>query len=360
MQRRDVIAEAHAALAQRGNALRPPVALVVDAPHPLEVAADQFAQARTELDARPVVHVQFPYAPLHAMVGRMAAGSLVFVMANTGQGKTTFLLDVLDRWAEQDVRIDYLGTEQEPNELIRKWACLRADVPAGVAIGHEWDEYDQGARWKVRVIQQVHEIEGKFGTRVMFCPDKFITLTKIELAARRAHERGAHVLIVDHVDRIEVEGRETEYTAMKKLVRRLKELARDHNLVMVVASQMNREARKADRLGAYRAPQLHQMQGGGTKEQEADVVIGLWRPIRQPNPDESATDFKQLMSAASAGHVAANEVTEPNTMAVVLLKHRTHGERDGERCKLNVHHGRLSEIPEKDRYSTDYTSTRRI
>ena len=356
--RKSIADRARQVLAERGGAR-----LAIFAPEeeaPVDPAPAQFAKARREIYAEPGVSVRFPYASLDAEVGRMVPGQLLFVMANTGQGKTTFLLDVMDRWAEAGVWIDYLGTEQEPNELITKWACLRTDVHPGVAIGKEWDDHAEGFAWQAKVDAEVERLAARFGDVVRFSDDKFINLRKIEQAAKDAEANGAHVLIVDHVDRIDVGDREPEYVALKKLIRRLKELARDHKLVMVVASQMNREARKADRLGAYRAPQLHQMQGGGTKEQEADVVLGLWRPIRQANEDETAEEYKKLLAAASKGHVPASDIIEANTMAVVLLKHRIHGERDGNRCKLHVKHGRITDIPERDKHSTTYDGQRRI
>jgi KaiC/GvpD/RAD55 family RecA-like ATPase len=341
----DILAEARAYTERHALSLTPPT---IDG----DEAAEQFDEARRELWSAPDVLVRFPYESVHAMAGNLAPGMLAFVTANTGHGKTTFLLDVLDRWAERSVRVYYLGTEQEPNELIRKWAALRADVHAGVVIGKEWDEHLQGAAWRERVEREVTEIETRFGEQVHFCPNKFIDQARIVEAARAAEAIGAHVLVIDHIDRVDVGAGENEYTAQKRLVRRLKELARDHGLVLLVASQLNREGRKADRLGAYRAPQLHQMQGGATKEQEADVVLGLWRPLRQQRSGETSDEYKRVVAAAQAGNGAVSEVTEPNTMAVVLLKHRTHGEREGQRCKLSVHHGRLADIPERDQYGT--------
>jgi KaiC/GvpD/RAD55 family RecA-like ATPase len=331
---------------------------ITDAPLP-DVSGEQFTRARTEIFTPPAVVVEFPYASLHREVDRLTSGQLVFVMANTGQGKTTFLLDVQDRWAEAGVKIDYLGTEQEPFELITKWACLRVDVHPGVAISKSWDAHPQGAEWQERVRQEIHRIEQLYGEQVKFSPDKFITLAKIEQAAKRAHERGGHVLFVDHIDRVDI-GPKAEVGDLTQLVRRLKELGRDYKLLMVVASQMNREARKMDRLGAYRAPQLHQMQGSAAKEHEADVALGLWRPLRQQLPGETAKEFAATMAAAKAGHIQVSDVTERNTMAVVLLKHRIFGERDGNRCKLHVRHGRLSDIPERDRHSTTYDGVRRV
>lgn len=325
-----------------------------------DLSAEQTETAIQKLYAPTADAVRFPYPSVHAMVGRTSPGRLMFVAANTGQGKTTFLLDALDRWAEAGVAIDYLGTEQEPDELRTKWACLRADVPPGVAINLEWDEWPDGELWQERVAEELGKLDDAYRDQIVFSPEKFITLSRIEAAARQAQRRGAHMLIVDHVDRIDVEPKDgNEFLAVKKLIRRLKELARDHRLVMLVASQMNREGRKGDRLANYRPPQLHHMQGGGTKEHEADVVLGLWRPIRDRQPDESPKEYAAMLKSATAGNLKPADFTEPNTMAVVLLKHRTWGNREGERTKLHVQHGRITEISERDRHATTSHGIRR-
>lgn len=323
------------------------------------LASAQTVNAMTKLDGDPNAAVRFPHLPIHEIVGRVSPGRLVFVMANTGQGKTTFMLDLLDRWASQGLQVDYVGTEQEPDELRTKWACLRADVPAHVAINLEWDEHPEGRIWQHSVKTELEAIEIAFGSRVVFHPDKFINLAKIERAAKDANVRGANVLIVDHIDRVETEATDNEYLAMKRIIRRLKELARDYRLVLVVASQVNREGRKGDRIAVYRPPRLETMQGGAAKEQEADVVLGLWRPIRQRHPEESPDDYKNIIAAATRGDVEPREFVEPNTMAVVCLKHRTRN-TEGNRCKLHVHHGRLSEIAERDQYTTAHGQPRKV
>jgi replicative DNA helicase len=271
-------------------------------------------------------------------------------MASTGQGKTTFLLDLLNRWAEAGERMDFLGTEQEPDELRMKWACLRSGVPSWVAINREWDALENGEMLRERIAEDLAKIDEAYGDQVLFVPDKFITLPKIERAAEEAHRRRRRVLVVDHIDRVETGATESEYLEMKRVVRRLKELARDFNLVLLVASQVNRKGREGDRLAVYRPPQLHHMQGGATKEQEADVVLGLWRPIRQRRRDESAQEYKALLSAARSGSVEPAEFLEPNTMGIICLKHRTNGSAEGKRCLLRLERGQL--IDPTDRGAT--------
>lgn len=323
------------------------------------LSEQQTSTAIEKLYADPGESLTFPHPSVDRMIDRVAPGRLVFVMANTGQGKTTFMLDVLDRWAEAGVRVDYLGTEQEPDELRTKWACLRVDVPPGVAVNRTWDKYMQGENWREVVAEDLARLDDAYGEQIVFHPDKFITLPKIEQAAKDAAARNSRVLIVDHIDRVETGATENEYLALKRIIRRLKELARDFNLVLLVASQINRKGREGDRLAVYRPPRLEQMQGGAAKEHEADVVLGLWRPIRQRLPDESTKAYKDVLAAAARGDLEPSEFVEPNIMAVVCLKHRT-SSHDGQRCKLAVRHGRITEIAERDRYSTAHSQVLKV
>lgn len=360
MQPNDVIARARAYLERAKPApvapLEPPHLRIHDedepAPSPAELSALQTERAINNIYAPAARTILFPYASVHKMVGRTSPGRLVFVAANTGQGKTTFLLDCLDRWAAAGVALDYLGTEQEPDELRTKWACLRCDVPAGVAIGREWDDHADGELWQEKVVEELAKIDDAFRDQVVFSPEKFITLPKIEAAARQAADRGAQMLVIDHVDRIDVGPGDNQYASTLRLIRRLKELGRDHGLVILAASQMNRESSKGDRLAVYRPPQMNHMQGGGMKEHEADAILGLWRPIREPEMGETPKEYAAMLSAAAAGRLTPTEFTEPNTMAVVLLKHRTWGNRAGERAKLSVQHGRLTDRRAYDQYQT--------
>lgn len=308
-------------------------------------SARQTFRAVENLYADPKDAIEFPYAGVHRFVGRVAPGRLVFVMANTGQGKTTFMLDAFDRWAEAGYRMDFLGTEQEPDELRTKWSCLRVGVPPGIAVNREWNEVSNGEAMRERVVEDLAKLDDAYGMEVLFAPDKFINLEKVESAAQTAYERGSKILIIDHIDRVETGASDSEYMALKRLIRRLKELARDCRLVMVAASQLNRKGREGDRLAAYRPPQLQHMQGGGMKEHEADLVLGLWRPIRQKGSLEGVKEYRNLIAAVREGAAPPSTILEPDTMAVVLLKHRTRGAMEGERCKLRLHHGRLSDVP---------------
>jgi replicative DNA helicase len=332
----------HLALA-RDEIDRPELAEI--APAAALVAATQIAHARERLGGDPAGCVLFPFRDLDLLAGPVRPGRLVFVMANTGQGKTTFLLNLTRRLLRQAVpepaRIDYLGTEQMPDELWTKLACLDANVPPDIAINLAWDRWHDPEAIN-RVDAALEDLNFTYGatSRLRFVPDKFITLARVEMAARDCADAGHTLLIVDHIDRIETDG--DDYAAMRVLVRRMKELARDYDIVIIAASQSNRKGREGDRLAVYRPPRLETMRGGGVKEEEADVVLGLFRPIAERPATMTAKEWTARLSSVRKGEVPASEIVSSDRMGVCLLKHRTRS-NEGAQCFLRIEHGVASD-----------------
>ena len=312
----------------------------------------QTREARETL-FRPVEHaVSFPYGSLDALVDRLTEGRLVVFAANTGQGKTTFLLDVVHHWATVNRHVvHYLGLEQSGAELRTKVACYRAQVPVGIAISRSFDRYPNGDAMRDAVDGElaVMDSDDDMVQSLVFEPEVEIDVPRIERAARTAAKHGASVLVIDHINRFAVGQGQNEYTEHKKFIRRLKELAGETGLVILGAAQMNREARGGDRLASHRPPQTQHLRSGGHVEEEADVILGAWKPIRSPNPNESPKDYRDAVTAAREGTVEKHTILMPGTMAIEVLKHRTWGQNEGKRTMLSLTpSGRLSDKPVRE------------
>jgi hypothetical protein len=100
-------------------------------------------------------------------------------------------------------------------------------------------------------------------------------------------------------------------------------------------------------------PALHNMRGGGTKEEEADTVLGIYRPLKSGTTE---ADMKRVRQ----GFAGPESIIEPNQMAVRLLKHRLDGAAFGKLAKLAVHHGRVTDLPERDQHGTTYDALRTL
>lgn len=320
----------------------------------LQQAHEQITEAEDDLhdDTQPEPP-RYPYQGLHEIAGALVPGRVTVIAANSGQGKTTFALDVMDRLATAacaspfDARPVYvLGLEQKPKELRTKWACLRADVHAKHAFERDWDHVPGGLDMRARVAHEFSQQRvAPLVERVIFDPSPVIDQAKLARAAERAGGLEASVLIVDHIDRVDHGDGRNSFYELTQTMRLCTELADEYELHILVFSQLNRQASIGDRLAKYQPPQMHHLFGGSVKEHEADVVLGINRPLKFGVSGEE-------LKAARMGLAEVQTVLEPNCMQVTVLKHRLRGEQEGRRCFLSVHHGRLGDLQVRDQYRT--------
>jgi replicative DNA helicase len=186
-------------------------------------------------------------------------------------------------------------------------------------------------------------------TRALFAATRTINAKGLQRWTEWAVDHGCEFVMVDHIDRIAHGPGVNAFHEMSETVRLAKELAVEHRLVMLVASQVGRPG---DALEQFMPPALHQLRGGGTKEEEADTVLGVYRPLR-------ASVSEQELKLVRQGLRDRDTVIEPNVMGVMVLKHRLDGPQAGKIVKLTVHHQRVTDVtslPERDRYTTRYTT----
>jgi len=97
----------------------------------------------------------------------------------------------------------------------------------------------------------------------------------IRSKARRLHfERNIDLIIVDYLQLIQGDGKnETRVQEISKITRALKTLARELNVPILAVSQLSR----AVEWRASHVPQLADLRESGSIEQDADVVLFIYR-----------------------------------------------------------------------------------
>lgn len=93
-------------------------------------------------------------------------------------------------------------------------------------------------------------------------------------AIRQKRKTGLDILIIDHLHLMPIKG-ENRAQALGVVSARLKRLARELKIPVVLLAQLNRESAKG---GNPRKPTLADLRDSGSIEQDADVVILLHRP----------------------------------------------------------------------------------
>lgn len=211
------------------------------------------------------------------LAGGMRPGNLLYVGGRPGMGKTAFLLDIARAAAEkQRKRVGIFSLEMSNEEvterLIVKFGVPMENVRKGALKDADWPVYTDA-------------IENISSWNMYLQDLPAIRPTQLRAQAHTLYNTiGLDLLIVDYVQLMGADddggknsNRNNEISAIS---RNCKIIARELGIPVLAAAQLNRslEARTDKR------PLLSDLRDSGTLEQDADVVIFLYRDeIYNPN-----------------------------------------------------------------------------
>ncbi len=336
-------------------------------------AGDQVEDAVAELDRESSDYLRMPYPTLDAIVGGMAPGDIWFVAAFSGRGKTTLLTSIVDEYIAAGRTVYFMGLESRPNEirthlacreLTRQWYasscrceygvhgsdCTRdgvkvdgGDVLSGALLEqHEWPAT---RRALVEAIRK--QGEKPMQRRLIIDGSRFVTDAALRQSCKKAAYLDTDLMVIDHIDHIGGEsGGAASFEESVRACNTALSAAQEYGMRMLVATQLNNQGVRSDPLAGFRPPQPHHVYLGPQKRMIATGMLGLYRPMR---PNLTADEI----SAAKAGEDPSN-VLMPNSMGVVCMKNRKQGRHEGKKITLGVEHGRVYEIPERDKYKTTF------
>lgn len=287
---------------------------------------------------------------LHQLAGAFAPGELWVVGGRQGNGKSLFIHNLVMWLLQQRIPTVVLGTEQSDETLAIKQACVMARVPARTILKPDPEESgttEWNARW-IEMSRELDKLHGEFAHLVTWATDEYIDRASLTRWTQCGIDGlGARVVIVDHLHHMRHGVGKNDVGELTETVHHAKSLAKKYQITVVCAAQIKRTQGEA--IKAYTPPSAEDFAGASAIERTADVLLGLWRPLRTDLPVE---ELKELRAKAKMGHAAEDRVYQPNVMGVRLLKDRL-GDAPGAQCMLAVDKGQLKAIPEKDRYVTD-------
>ncbi|MHB1310605.1 MAG: DnaB-like helicase C-terminal domain-containing protein [Gemmatimonadaceae bacterium] len=317
-------------------------------PSPSECAAQRTEDALERLRVDPRTFFRVPVPSIHRLCGAFAPQELIVIGARPGNGKSLLAHNLVRWYRQRNIPCYIMGTEQSPDVLSIKQACVDLQLPFRLVLKPEEEDIDSG-----RYDHAIQEVTAHL--RRMSLDDMYIQWSNHEYMDRAAlaegcqwavDEMGAQVLILDHLHHMQHgEGRDpvAELTATVHLA---KHLAKRHKIVVIAFAQLRR---RVD-VSTYEPPDMEDFAGAAAIERTADIALGAWRPLRQ---DLTAEQIKELKAKAREQKTGTDTIYEPNTMGLRLLKDRL-GSVFGKQALVRVNNGRIEELPERDHYSTRY------
>ncbi len=263
---------------------------LADALH--EAAAAYDARAAAVQTGLPSAAVRTGFEALDALLaGGLADGALTVLAARPSLGKTALGACIAINAARRGDGVLFVSLEQSRLELADRFLAGAAsvnsfDIRAGT-LGH----VEQGK------IMDAHDALRPAKMWIDDSPGQ--TMLRIGAAARRMkHRSGVRLLVIDYLGLIEGEDRRaSRQEQVAGISRRLKALARELGIPVLCLAQLNREVEH--RSGDAR-PKLADLRDSGAVEQDADVVILLYRAADQaalPEPRVEAIVAKHRNGA---------------------------------------------------------------
>ena len=239
---------------------------------------------------------------LDGILGGLQPASLVVLGARPAVGKTSFALNIATAVADASKPVIFFSLEMSHLELTQRLLAAEARVSAErVRSGNIRDE-----DW-----ERINAAIGRIAASPLWIDDSpTTTVLEIRAKSRRKHAELGELglIVVDYLQlmssRSDAESRQVEVAQMS---RGLKVLARELECPVLAVAQLNRapEARSDKR------PLLSDLRESGSIEQDADVVMFLYRD-EVYNPDTSQRGIAEC-------HVAKHRAGPTGTVKMVFL-----------------------------------------
>lgn len=225
------------------------------------------------------------YVDLDEKLSGLQPSSLVIVGARPSMGKTAFALGIAAHAAtEKRQPVLFFSLEMSHLELTQRLLCSEAKVDSSRMRNGRLLESD----WP-----KVVGAMGRLGEAPLFIDDNpNLTVMEIRAKARRLKSReGIGLIVVDYLQLMSTKSGSPEYRQLEvsEVSRGLKILARELDVPVVALSQLSRALEgRADK-----RPMLADLRESGSLEQDADVVLFIYRDevYNKESPDKGTAEI---------------------------------------------------------------------
>ena len=224
---------------------------------------------------------------------------LIVIAGRPSMGKSAFVSSVCEHLGvELKKPIAFFSLEMSKEQLVQRMLCSHARVDAqkvrtGYLSHQDWPKLTAAA--------------GKLSEAAIFIDDS-PTLTALELRAKARRLKGQHniqLVVVDYLQLMQGFDRsENRQQEISEISRSLKALARELRVPVIAVSQLSRavESRTGNR------PQLSDLRESGAIEQDADVVVFLFREEYYHPTEENRNKAEAIIAKQRNGPTGSIEL----------------------------------------------------
>lgn len=223
-----------------------------------------------------VTGVETGFVDLDRMTSGLQPGELIILAARPSLGKTALALNIASHAAIKGSPVGVFSLEMSKESLLIRLLCSEARIDShklrtGFSSRDDWSRMTQAL--------------GRLAEAPLYIDDApALSIMQIRARARRMKaEKGLSMIVVDYLQLITGAGRfENRTQEVSYISRSLKSIAKELHVPVLALSQLSRapEERPGHR------PQLSDLRESGSIEQDADVVLFIFRQDVYKRADE--------------------------------------------------------------------------
>jgi len=251
-----------------------------------------------------VIGVPTGFSDLDAKTTGFQAGDLVIIAGRPGMGKTSFALNMMRNAAiDANKKIGFFSLEMANNQLAMRLLCAEARVDSNLVRS--------GTLPKSQYRNLSLAVGPLSKAEIHLDDTPALSILELRAKARRIkNDIDIDMIIVDYLQLMQgPKGVESRQQEIATISRSMKALAKELDIPIVALSQLSRAVEQ--RTGSKR-PQLSDLRESGAIEQDADVVLFLFRPWVYSRDDEDEGKAEIIIAKQRNGPTGIIEATYIN------------------------------------------------
>lgn len=190
----------------------------------------------------------------------------MILAARPSMGKTAFALNIASYLAvEKDIPVVFFSLEMSSIQLIHRIFSIRGLI--------DMTELKSG-NLNNQMTQELINISNKLSCSKLIIQDNIFNLAVLRSTARKLRrEKNIKLIIIDYLQLLEGTHRENRNLEISEISRSLKLLAKELDIPIIALSQLSRSVESRQ----VKKPMLSDLRESGSLEQDADIVMFLYR-----------------------------------------------------------------------------------
>ncbi len=251
--------------------------------HIAELLTETWELMERRAQSRQPVHgVPTNYSKLDSVTQGLQPGELVILAARPSVGKTSFALNIARNAAVLAQRsVAVFSLEMSKQALVQRLICSEAKVDAYLVSTGQADTH---------AFQRIADAMDRLSQANIWIDDTpALPIAELRARARRMKaQQHIDMVVVDYLQLMRGGRQESRVAEVSDISSGLKSIAKELQVPVLALSQLSRESERREN----RKPQLSDLRDSGSIEQDADVVLFLYRPgMHKDDVDRSVTEL---------------------------------------------------------------------